>query len=111
MGYFNSEDIMMMGYFDFIGLLKILQKKGYELSIYPGKRDELHIQLTYFDWETERRFNVKEIISLNHIEQYRSGPYYALCDTFIRLMNELDINVQAFNRHAERVELRDGKET
>ena len=100
-----------MGNFDFIGLLIILREKGYELRLYPGERDEIHIQLTHFDWETGRRFNVKEIISLNHIEQYRSGPDCALCDTFIRLMEQLDIHVQAFNRHTERIELPDVKET
>lgn len=111
MGYFNSEDVMMMGYFDFIGLLRILQKKGYELSLYPGNRDELHIQLTDWDRDTGYRFNVKEIVSLSAIEQYKGNPNYALCNIFLRLMEQLDSRAQSFTRHAERVELPNDKET
>lgn len=36
-----------MGCFDFIGLLRILKEKGYELCLYPGERDEFHIHLTH----------------------------------------------------------------
>lgn len=111
MGYFNSEDVMMMGYFDFIGLLKILQKKEYELSLYPRNRDELHIKLAYRDRDTGYAFNVKEIVSLSAIEQCQSNPYYTLCNTFLRLMEQLDTHVQGFKRNAERVELPDVKET
>ena len=96
--------------FDFIGLLRLLQVKGYELRLYPGERDEFHIQLTHFDWETGRRFNVKEVVILSHIEQYMCGPNRVLCTIVLHLMEQLDGYTQAFNRHAERVELSDGKE-
>lgn len=38
--------------FDFAGLLRMLKCKGYELILYPGDRDEVHIQLTDRDWDT-----------------------------------------------------------
>lgn len=49
-----------MGYFDFIGLLRMLRAKGYELSLYPGERDTFHIQLTDWDRDTGHAFNVKK---------------------------------------------------
>lgn len=111
MGHFDSEDVLAMGHFDFIGLLKILRDKGYELSLYAYNRDEIHIQLTDWDRDTGCAFNVKEIVSLSSIERYKCGPNYALCDIFLRLMEQLDGRAQSFTRHAERVELSDGKET
>lgn len=79
-----------MGCFDFMGLLRILKEKGYELCLHPGERDEFHIQLTHWDWETYRRFNVKKIVSLDAIEQYQSGPDCALVNVFLGMMEQLD---------------------
>ena len=100
-----------MGNFDFIGLLRILREKGYELRLYSGNRDEVHIQLVDCDRDTGCVFNVKEIVSLSSIEQYQCGPNYALCDIFLRLMEQLDGRAQSFTRHAERVGLPNDKET
>ncbi len=90
MGYFDSEDVLAMCYFDFIGLLRILKEKGYELTLYSGDRDEVHIKLTDWDRDTGCAFNVKQIVSLNSIERYRCGPNYALCNIFLKLMEQLD---------------------
>lgn len=79
-----------MGNFDFIGLLRILREKGYELCLYPGSRDEFHIQLTDWDRDTGCAFNVKALVSLSSIERYQCGPDYALCDIFLGLMEQLD---------------------
>lgn len=103
MGYFDSEDVLAMGCFDFIGLLKILRDKGYELRLYAYNRDEIHIQLTDWDRDTGCAFNIKEIVSLSAIEQYKSGPNYALCNIFLRLMNRLDSRTQGFKRYTESV--------
>ena len=111
MGYFDSEDVLAMGYFDFIGLLKILRDKGYELRLCAYGRDEIHIQLTDWDRDTGCAFNVKEIVSLSAIEQYKNGPNYALCDIFLRLMERLDSRTQGFKRYKERVKSADAKET
>lgn len=109
MGYFDSKDALAMGYFDFMGLLKILKEKGYELTLYSGDRDEVHIKLTDWDRDTGCAFNVKEIVSLSHIERYKSGPNYALCDVFLGLMKRLDSRAQGFKRYTERISKPDGK--
>ena len=97
--------------FDFAGLLRMLKGKGYELTLYPGDRDNIHIQLTDWDRDTGLAFNVKEIVSLSAIEQYKSGPNYALCDIFLSLMERLDSRTQGFKRYKERVKSADAKET
>ena len=97
--------------FDFAGLLRMLKGKGYELTLYPGDRDNIHIQLTDWDRDTGLAFNVKEIVSLSAIEQYKSGPNYALCDIFLSLMERLDSRTQGFKRYKERVKSGDVKET
>lgn len=109
MGCFDSEDVMRMGCFDFMGLLRILKYKGYELTLYPGNRDEVHIQLTAWDHDTCRAFNVKEIVSLKAIEQYKSGPNYALCNIFLKLIDRLDRRPQGFKRYTESVGNQDDK--
>lgn len=111
MGYCDSEDVLAMGYFDFVGLLRILREKGYELRLYPGERDEFHIQLTDWDRDTGCAFNINEIVSLSAIEQYKSGPNYALCDIFLRLIERLDSRTQGFKRYKEKVKSADVKET
>lgn len=111
MGCFNSEDVMRMGYFDFMGLLRILKNKGYELTLYPGDRDNVHIQLADWDRDTGCTFKVKDIISLSAIESYKSNPNYTLCNVVLGMMNRLDSRIQGFNRYAENVGLLDGKET
>lgn len=103
MGYFDSEDVMRMGYFDFIGLLRILRAKGYELRLYPGERDTFHIQLTDWDRDTGCAFNVKEIVSLSAIESYKSDPNYVLCNVFLGLMERLDSRAQSFKRYTKSV--------
>lgn len=110
MGYFNSKDIMMMGYFDFVGLMRILRDKGYELRLYFGERDDIHIQLTHHDSETARKHNVKEVVSLRSIEQCQNGPSYALCNIFIGLMERLDRQAQDFKRYVESVGGKSGNE-
>ena len=109
MGCFNSEDVMRMGYFDFIGLLRILKNKGYELTLYPGDRDNIHIQLTDWDRDTGCAFKVKEIISLSAIESYKSNPNYTLCNVVLGLMNLLDNRGRGFKRYTESVGDLDGK--
>lgn len=89
--------------FDFAGLLRMLKCKGYELILYPGDRDEVRIQLTDRDWDTGRAFNVKEIVSLSAIEQYKSDPNYALCNIVLGLMERLDSRTQGFKRYTESV--------
>ena len=106
MGYM---DVMAMGYFDFVGLIRILRDKGYELSLYFGERDDIHIQLTCRDLDTIRTFNVKKIVSLNAIEQYKNGPNYALCNIFLGLMEQLDRRKPAFNHYMESIGDQDGK--
>lgn len=108
MGCFNSEDVMRMGYFDFIGFLKILRDKKYELRLYPGERDEFHIRLTNWDWKTGRRFNAEEVVSLSSIEQCQNGPSYALCNVFLKLMEQLDNRVQGFKHYTKSVGDQDG---
>ena len=98
-----------MGYFDFVGLLRMLKHKGYELDLYPCDRDEVHIQLTDWDRDTGCAFNVKEIVSLNAIEQYKSDPNYALCDIVIRLMKQLDRRPAAFKHYMESIGYQDDK--
>lgn len=111
MGCFNSEDVLAMGYFDFMGLLRILKEKGYKLTLYSGDRDEIHIQLTDWDRDTGCAFNVKEIVSLSSIERYQCGPNYALCNIFLGLMERLDSRTQGFKRYEESVGSLDDKET
>ena len=79
-----------MDNFDFMDLLEVLRKKGYELRLYPGEGDEFHIQLTDWDRDTGCTFNVKALVSLSTIERYQCGPDYALCDIFLGLMEQLD---------------------
>ena len=100
-----------MGNYDFIGLLRMLQEKGYELCLYPGDRDEFHIQLIHWNWETGRRLNVKEIVSLSAIEQYKGDPNYALCHIVLGLMERLDSRAQGFKHYTESVGNQDDKET
>lgn len=107
MGYFDSEDVLRMGYFDFMGLLKVLQTKGYELRLCAYNRDEIHIQLTDWDRDTGCAFNVKEMVSLSAIEQYKSDPNYVLCNIFLRLMDRLDSRTQGFKRYRESVSNQD----
>ncbi len=95
--------------FDFAGLLRILKYKGYELILYPGDRDEVHIQLTDWDRDTGCAFNVKEIVSLSAIEQYKSDPNYAICNIVLSLMNRLDSRTQGFKRYTESVGNQDDK--
>lgn len=89
--------------FDFAGLLRILKYKGYELILYPGNRDEVHIQLTDWDRDTGCAFNVKEIVSLSAIEQYKGDPNYALCNIVLGLMNRLDSRTQGLKHYTESV--------
>ena len=103
MGYCDSEDVLAMGYFDFIGLLKILRDKGYELRLYAYNRDEIHIQLTDWDRDTGLAFNIKELVSLSAIEQYKSDPNYALCNIVLGLMEQLDSRTQGFRHYTESV--------
>lgn len=98
-----------MVYFDFVGLLRMLKYKGYELILYPGDRDQVHIQLTDWDRDTGCAFNVKEIVSLSAIEQYKSDPNYALCNIVLGLMEQLDSRTQGFKRHAESIGNQDDK--
>lgn len=98
-----------MGCFDFTGLLRMLKYKGYELILYPGDRDEVHIQLTDWDRDTGCRFNVKEIVSLGAMEQYKSDPNYVLCNIVLSLMNRLDSRTQGFKRYTESVGNQDDK--
>lgn len=107
MGYFDSEDVMRMGYFDFIGLLRVLKNKGYELTLYPGDRDNVHIQLADWDRDTGCTFKAKDIISLSAIESYKSDPNYTLCNIVLGLMNRLDSRTQGFKRYTESVSNRD----
>ena len=100
-----------MIYFDFAGLLRLLKYKGYELNLYPGDKDNVHIQLKAWDHDACRAFGVSEIVSLKAIEQYKSDPNYALCDIIIRLMNQLDRRPAAFKHYTESVGNPDGKET
>lgn len=109
MGCFDSEDVMRMGYFDFMGLLRILKGKGYELTLYPGDRDNIHIQLTDWDRDTGCAFKVKEMVSLKAIEQYKSDPNYILCNIFLGLMNRLDSRTQGFKHYTESVGNQDDK--
>lgn len=109
MGCFDSEDVIAMGYFDFIGFLKILRDKKYELRLYPEKGDEFHIRLTNWDWKTGRRFNVEAVVSLSSMEKCQNGPSYALCNIFIELMERLDNETQGFKRYTENIGDRDGK--
>lgn len=95
--------------FDFAGLLRMLKCKGYELILYPGDRDEVHIQLTDRDRDTGRAFNVKEIVSLSAIESYKSDPNYTLCQVFLGLIERLDSRAQGFKRYNESVGNPDGK--
>lgn len=97
--------------FDFAGLLRMLKCKGYELILYPGDRDEVHIQLTDRDWDTGRTFNVKEIVSLSAIEQYKSDPNYALCNIVLGLMERLDSRTECFDRYRKSVGDSDDNET
>lgn len=98
-----------MVYFDFVGLLRMLKYKGYELILYPGGRDQIHIQLTDWDRDTGCALSVKEIVSLSAIEQYKSDPNYALCSIVLGLMEQLDSQTQGFKRHAESVGNQDAK--
>lgn len=98
-----------MGYFDFIGLLRILKNKGYELTLYPGDRDNIHIQLTDRDRDTGRAFNVKEVVSLSAIEQYKASPSYVLCKVFLGLMERLDSRTKGFKHYTESVGNQDDK--
>ena len=95
--------------FDFAGLLRMLKGKGYELTLYPGDRDNIHIQLTDWDRDTGLAFNVKEIVSLSAIEQYKFDPNCALCDIILSLMNRLDSRTQGFRRYTESVGDQDEK--
>lgn len=97
--------------FDFAGLLRMLKCKGYELILYPGDRDEVHIQLTDRDLDTGRTFNVKEIVSLSAIEQYKSDPNYALCNIVLGLMERLDSRTECFDRYRKSVGDSDDNET
>lgn len=97
--------------FDFAGLLRMLKCKGYELILYPGDRDEVHIQLTDRDWDTGCTFNVKEIVSLSSIERYKCGPNYALCNVFLGLMERLDSRTKGFKRYTESMGNPDDNET
>lgn len=101
---------MRIVYFDFVSLLRMLKHKGYELLLYPGDRDNVHIQLTAWDHDTCRAFNVKEIVSLKAIEQYKSEPNCALCDIVIGLMNQLDRRQPAFKHYTENMGNPDDKE-
>lgn len=103
MGCFNSEDVMRIGHFDFMGLLRILKDKGYELTLYPGDRYNIHIQLTAWDHDTCRAFNAKELVSLKAIEQYKSNPNYVLSNIVLGLIEQLDRRKTAFNHYTESV--------
>ena len=98
-----------MGCFDFVGLLRMLKHKGYELALYPDDMDNVHIQPTAWDHDACHVFNVKEIVSLNAIEQYKSDPNYALCDIVIRLMKQLDRRPAAFKHYMESIGYQDDK--
>lgn len=100
-----------MFYFDFAGLLRLLKCKGYELILYPGDRDKVHIQLTDWDRDTGCAFNVKEIVSLSAIEQYKSDPNYALCNIVLGLMERLDSRTECFDRYRKSVGDSDDRET
>lgn len=95
--------------FDFAGLLRILKDKGYELTLYPGDRDNIHIQLTDWDRDTGLSFSVKEIVLLSAIEQYKFDPNCALCDIILSLINRLDSRTQGFRRYTESVGDQDEK--
>lgn len=97
------------GHFDFVGLLKMLRDKGYELTLYPGGKDLIHIRLTDWDRDTGCALNVKEIVSLSAIEQYKSDPNYALCNIVLVLMSQLDSRTQGFKRYTESVGDQDEK--
>ena len=98
-----------MGCFDFAGLLRMLKDTGYELTLYPGDRDNIHIQLIDRDRDTGRAFNVKEVVSLSAIEQYKIDPNRTLCNIVLGLMERLDSRVQGFNRYEESVGNQDEK--
>lgn len=98
-----------MVYFDFVGLLRMLKHKGYELALYPDDRDNVHIQLTAWDHDACRAFNVKEIVSLKDIEQYKSDANYALCHIVLGLMEQLDRRPAAFKHYTESVGNQDDK--
>lgn len=100
-----------MDCFDFMGLLRMLKEKGYELCLHPGERDEFHIRLIHWDWETGRRLNANEVVSLSAIEQYKSDPNYALCKVFLGLMERLDSRVKCFDRYEKAMVNSDDKET
>ena len=109
MGGFDSEDVMSIGYFDFVGWLRMLKHKGQELALYPDDIDNVHIQLTTLDHDECRAFNAKEIVSLKAIEKYKRDHNCALCDIVIRLMNQLDRQPPAFKHYTERVGNQDDK--
>lgn len=92
-----------MDNFDFVGLLRMLQCKGYELCLYPGERDELHIKLTDWDRDTGYAFNVKEVVSLRAIEQYRTDPTYVLYNILSGLMKRLNSRTEGFRHYAESI--------
>lgn len=98
-----------MGCFDFIGLLRILKEKGYELCLHSDDRGNVHIQLTALDHDVCRAFNVKEIVSLKAIEQHKSDPNCTLCDIFLDLMEQLDRRSPAFKHYTEIVGNQDDK--
>ena len=100
-----------MGHFDCIGLLNVLQDKGYELTLYPGEMGYVHIELTDWDRDTGCAFKATEIVSLKAIEQYRSDPNYVLCNVFLGLMNRLDSRAQSFKRYMENTGPLNNKET
>lgn len=83
-----------MDNFDFIGLLRILREKGYELRLYPGERDEFHILLTHLDWDTWRRLDAKCIINLNFIKSCDVSPNVALSNIIESLLAKLDLMIE-----------------
>lgn len=83
-----------MDNFDFMYLLEVLREKGYELRLYPGKRDEFHVHLTHWDWETGKRLNVKYIINLNFVKACNVSPNVTLSDIIRSLLVKLDIAVE-----------------
>lgn len=95
--------------FDFARLLRILNDKGYVLTLYPDDRNNIHIKLTYLDNIARRAFNVKEIVSLNDIEQYKFNHNCALCNIVLGLINRLDSQTQGFRRYTESVGDQDEK--
>lgn len=79
-----------MDNFDFMDLLEALREKGYELRLYPGERDEFHMQLTHWDWKTGRRFNAKYIANLNFIKAGSVKPNVVLGSIIQSLLFKLD---------------------